>query len=462
MLDPKVPPVFEKKGHFLVGGAVRDLLLGRRPFDYDILCAGDARKQAGLAAQVLGGTLVELGRPGQTLYRVVSPQGVFDLSPMRGPGVTADLGLRDFTINAMAWDLCSHQLIDPMNGAADLEKKQVRMVSEQAFSDDPLRMLRAYRMGAGLGFAIDEKTASAISRQKQAIAGCAGERVREEWFKTLQADHSLPYLRQMAQTGLLTAVFPELGPLAGCLQPPYHRFDVLEHTLSAYGWLERLFDRPSAPLPAEALTEAVSQQQRIWLKTAILLHDSGKPRVQSSDENGDIHFYGHERAGAPIAAEVCQRLRCSNAETRFIEFVVQHHLRPLFLFTAKNKQTLSQKGITRFFLACGPWTPHLLLHALADHYGKGGQPLDGGFPAFVDELARQYFREFKPRSELAPLLTGRDLIEQLGLAPSPLFKRILGRVQEGQLAGRIQDKAEALAAARQMAAQASLTLKQKR
>lgn len=455
MWAPKVPPVFEKKGCFLVGGAVRDLLLGRRPFDYDILCADDARQQAGQAARVLGGTLVELGRPGQTLYRVVSPQGVFDLSPMRGQGVAEDLGLRDFTINAMAWDLCSHELIDPLNGAADLEKKQVRMVSEKAFSDDPLRMLRAYRMGAGLGFAIDEKTASAISRQKQAIAGCAGERVREEWFKTLKAGHSLVYLRQMAETGLLTEIFPELGPLAGCPQNAYHRFDVLEHSLSAYGWLEQLFRRPAPLSQAGALTEAVSPPQRVWLKTAILLHDSGKPRVQSSDENGGIHFYGHEQAGEPIATEVCQRLRCSNAETRFIAFVVRHHLRPLFLFTAKNKGKLSQKGITRFFLASGPWTPHLLLHALADHHGKGDQPPDGLFPAFVDELARRYFQEFKPRFELAPLLTGTDLIEQLGLVPSPLFKQILGRVQEAQLAGRIQDKAEALAAARQMAAQAS-------
>jgi hypothetical protein len=179
-----------------------------------------------------------------------------------------------------------------------------------------------------------------------------------------------------------------------------------------------------------------------------LFHDIGKPSVYTSDDEGRAHFYGHSNKSAEIAENIGIRLRFSNKERRYLEAVIRGHEQPLFLFLAKEKDTLTHRGVTRFFMRSGDYTPDLLLHSIADGKGKGNIAHDAAFTGFVSTLLGKYFRDHVPRTLRAPLLTGHDLMESFALSPSPFFKIVLGTVEEERLAGRIQSREAALITAK--------------
>jgi poly(A) polymerase len=439
----------QTKGAYIIGGSIRDLLLDRIPTDYDIAVTGNPKKFAENMAKNISGRLFEMGKPGQMIIRVVSKDNIFDITSLNGSFIEDDLKKRDFTINAMAYDLSSGEIIDCLGGLRDLADKKVRMVSTDVFKKDPIRLIRAYRIAACLNFEIESRTASRISDYAKLIHHSAGERIREEIFKMLGTSKSYRYLSQMADAGLLTAIFPDLDRLKGCIQNSRHLYDVFEHTMKAYLHLETLLNDPGKILPDTCIQirRYLDEEKTVLLKYAILLHDMGKPRAKTIDNGGEVHFYGHSRKSADLAQKVNQKLRLSNREKRFVDFIIRNHLNPLFLFTALQKKTLTHKGVTRFFKKCGDNTPALLLHAIADIMAKGDKPnqTHKAFIGFVKEMIHHFFHSFKPRITEPPLITGRDLIHEFGLIPSPLFKRILNLVQEETLTNKIKSRSEALA-----------------
>ncbi|GBC59290.1 hypothetical protein DENIS_0227 [Desulfonema ishimotonii] len=447
-VPPEILKIFPEKtdGVCLVGGAVRDLLLGRTPRDYDIAVRQCPRKIARRIGKKTNGSVVEMGKAGQNIIRVVSAAGIFDIAPIEGLSIGEDLLRRDFTVNAMAYDLNTRQLIDTTGGLGDLRRKKIRMVSERAFVKDPLRLLRTFRMAASLGFEIDPQTLSAVGHHAHRIRESAGERVRDELLKLFAAQVSFPCLVQMAESGLLYEIFPEMAPLSGCVQNQHHRFDVLEHTFRAFEHLENILNTGQGIPPdiAGAVFPQADTARRALLKYCILLHDVAKPLTRTSDKRGHIHFYGHEQKGADVVEKIAVRLRFSTRETRFITAIVRHHLRPLHLFMARKKNTLTRKGQVRFFMRCGTDTPLLLLHAIADNRAKKEVTGEPPFTAFAIELLRAYFSDHQPRQSEPPLLTGHDLIRVFGLKPSPLFKELLNRVEEERLSGTLTSRQEAV------------------
>jgi poly(A) polymerase len=188
-----------------------------------------------------------------------------------------------------------------------------------------------------------------------------------------------------------------------------------------------------------------------------LLHDIGKPASKTLGRDQRIHFYGHGQKSADQALDICLRLKFSRRAVQYIDFIIRNHLRPLFLFVAGQKQNLKHKGMVRFFRKCGSLTPDLLVHTMADIMGKSrtSTTRDADFIGFARETLDLFFQEYGPRASLPPLITGHDLIKELGLQPSPLFKLVLRRVEEARVTGNIHTKEEALALARQMSAQAN-------
>jgi putative nucleotidyltransferase with HDIG domain len=256
----------------------------------------------------------------------------------------------------------------------------------------------------------------------------------------------------MAASGLVFHIFPELKPLRACRQnPAVHRFDAWSHTLAALAELEAILAAP--PTGADARWVQFEPQTAACLKTALLLHDIGKPATRSVDPGGAIHFYGHEKTGASMAARISQRLRFSARERAFIDFIIGNHLRPLHLFNQWIRGGLSSKAQTRFFMHCADLTPPLLLHALADMRAKGGEHSAGrAFTRFVASQLEAFATIFTPRKAAPPLITGHDLITALHWSPSPVFKAVLDFIAEEQLNGGIQTREAALAAARAFAA----------
>lgn len=447
---------------FIVGGTVRDLLIGVRPKDYDIVTLDDPKKLAHQIAAKTGGKIVELGKPGLKIFRIVTPHKTpdphdpaYDIAPANGATIEEDLAKRDFTINAMAISLddtknlvtIRDRVIDPFNGRKDLENRIIRATFTDNLKADPIRLLRAYRIGALLNFSIAPETAQAIKSCRHLIRQSAGERIRDELIKLFNTPDSRHYLSMMDETGLLTAMFPELAPLKECSQNIYHQYDAFEHTLKAYGFLEKFLHIPDSAAPEIISLKNFlpAAQNFALLKYAILIHDIGKPAARSIDAKGRIHFYSHEKISADMAVNINRRLRFSNQEQQFADFIIRHHLRPLSLFNAFKQDRLSRKSVSRFFLKCHPMAKEILIHSAADLYGKGINKNTQAFIEFLNYMIKQYTDLFLPLKSSPPLIDGNDLIREFGLKPSPLFSKILAHIEEERFAGNIANREDALA-----------------
>ena len=433
------------KGVFIVGGSVRDAMLGLTPKDYDIAVIGDAGAVAKEIGARVGSRVIQIGKDEKMIHRVVSNDKTIDISPVKDRRIEKDLECRDFTINAMAFDVYEKKIIDPLNGKSDLNAGIVRMVSPMAFQRDPIRMLRAYRIAAILKFGISAGTLKEIRKNASDIKNVAGERIREEWIKLLATSDSFEHLLKLEEAGLLRALFPELKPLKHCVQNEHHTLDVFDHSLVTYRSLENLLNRNTPRLSDHYDNrELVSDIPGYPLiKHAALFHDVGKPVVRSVDEKEKIHFYDHETEGSRITERISDRLRFSTAQKNYVSFIVQHHLRPLFLFLAHSGKKAKSLTYTKFFRTTQPYTTDMLLFFTADTMGKQKHQKTEDAVSFARSTVEIYFNYFYPESKRPPLITGTDLIHHFNLTPSAVFAEILDKIELQRLAGNIRNRKEA-------------------
>jgi tRNA nucleotidyltransferase/poly(A) polymerase len=436
---PSTATAVQPKTVYIVGGSVRDLLLGRSPLDYDLAVAVDPKRFAGRLAAHTNGRLVELGKPGQMLYRVVTSSNVFDVSGLTGPTIEADLSHRDFTINAMAVDAATGEIIDVFNGREDLRAGRVHMVSETVFRQDPVRLVRAFRMAAVYDFQVSAQTAAAVQTHAALIAKSAGERVWSELLKTLETRRSDCSVRQMAACGLLQAILPEMASKCPRTTASRHQ-DAVDRTIEAYSELEKLLLDSSSIIP-DTLNPDARLKTAIpaaLLKFALLLQGFVKLSPATSMPQRS------PRTGP--ANDICRRLKMSNRQAHDIDFIIRHHKKPHALYTAYRRKRLSDTAVTRLFMSSGDKLAGLLLNAAAVVSAATGKTDDHGerFSKFARDLLKRYTIDFKPRSAAPPLLNGQDLIACFNLAPSPAFKFLLDRIEIDRLAGRIHSRNEAL------------------
>ena len=435
-------------GVYLVGGSIRDILLGNSPIDYDVVVSENAEKYAHRLAMNLPGRPVKIGKPGQTILRVVSKDINVDVSALNGKNIAEDLQKRDFTINAMAYELSSDTLIDNAGGQKDLVQKIIRMQSPQAFVSDPVRLLRAYRLAACLNFVIEPKTMSAIERHADLIRHSAGERIRDELFKMLRAQSSYPALSQMTDSGILFQIFPELSDPKKDFTNAADRSAAVEQTLASYCHLESLFKDLYQYLPRslEPFYEGLDDTIKVLLKFSMLWHGIGRPKIQIQNENSMHRFGEHATQSAEMAKDICQRFRFSNRHTDYINLIIQNHAQPFALFYTNKNNKLAIRDLIRLFMNCRDQTPELMVHAIAELCGKTGinAAENQSFLEFVIYLIQDEYARFKAKAATAPLITGRDLIRKFGLTPSPLFKRVLRFIEEERLIREKMTRTDAL------------------
>jgi putative nucleotidyltransferase with HDIG domain len=463
---------------YLVGGCVRDQLLGRRINDLDVSVDADGLALARKLADRFEGDYFPLDvdrSVGRAILRCQDGQRLYvDIARFRGDGLAADLAGRDFTINALAIDVHSPDVfIDLHGGLADLEAGLVQVVSEWAIRSDPVRALRAVRHAAQLGFELAPNTADLIARDGAAIAGVAAERVCDELSKLLACAVSAPYLEMLDRLDLLAVTLPELEPLRDLEQPPPHRYPALRHTLETVHALELLLGTiECASSGGSALEVQVASRglylgglldhaaqlhshmahvlagerpRLVTLKMAALLHDVAKPATRS-EENGRIRFLGHDKRGSGMARAALERLRFSSTEARLAETIVQNHMRPLLL---ANQESVSARSIYRFFRDTQDAGIDIVLHALADHLATYAfETEEGSWHKLVD-LAQQMLAYVLQREDRQvtqpPLVNGRDLLRDFGLQPGPQIGILLEAVREAQSVGEIGTRDEAIA-----------------
>lgn len=473
----------------LVGGSVRDLLLGRELHDLDLAVPGGGLELARRLADVMHSAFVPLDTERDTGRAVLTgPDGQHlsvDFAAWRGPSLAHDLHQRDFTINALAAHVrgTAAEIIDVTGGLSDLEARLLRTVSPQALADDPLRCLRAVRLAAELSpwrFRLEHDTARQIQQHAVQVALSANERVRDELARTLAAAEPQRWLDLLSDLGLLAVVLPEADALHGVAQTPPHIHDVFDHTAQvlAYaafltGWIAGQ-DAPAAALDAAvchalepfqpvlahhlAETIGVSLGSRAQaLRWAALCHDWGKPATRAvviDPDSGQprARFFGHEDVSAELTTAALRRLRFSEAEVRWVTAIVAGHMRPHHLAAAGQ---LSRRAVYRYYRSLGPAGVDTALLSLADLQATGGPEQSlAGWQRHIDLVIRLLDDFFNRPQEVvrpAPLIDGHDLRAALGLGPSRLIGQLLEAVAEAQAAGELHSREQALAYAAQLA-----------
>ncbi len=464
---------------YLVGGSLRDALLGQPIADIDLAVAGDASRFARDLADRLGGRFVLLDAERGTSRVVVDggPVRVIDIARLRGD-VRADLGERDFTIDALAASIeqlaegAPVTIIDPHAGLADLEARTVRLVSERALLDDPLRLLRGVRLAVQLDFSLAPDTAEAIRRHAGLIGQAAAERQRDELARAFATPRAGRACRLMDDVGLLERLFPEVTAGRGVTQPKEHYWDVLDHAIEtvvaldfmlseaepdggreARFWQE-LWDAFSfLPELREHFAEEVSKgrSRAALLKLAGLLHDVAKPETRAPDATGRIRFFGHTDLGAETAGRALRRLRFSRHEAQLVSTMVQNHLRPGQLGQSPSGGP-SRRALFRFFRDTGEAAESVLFLSLADHVAARGPRLRiDGWRRHVAYITHILARRHEEEALVRPprLLTGNDVMAALGIGPGPEVGRLLAAVEEAHAAGEIADRDGALTFIRQ-------------
>jgi poly(A) polymerase len=444
---------------WLVGGAVRDHLLGRDTDDVDVALVGDPRPAAREIARATRGAAFELsGAHGA--WRVVGPDHAWhvDLVALREGGILDDLAHRDFTINAMAEPLAGGETLDPHGGRADLEARRLRMVAPTALADDPLRTLRAVRLAVELGLEIEPDTLTAVAAEAGGLERVAPERIFGELKRVLGAGDVRRGLGLMDAHGITAVVLPELLPLRGVDQSVYHHVDVHDHTIEVLEGLVAIERDPEAAglgdasddvraLLAEPLADELTRGGA--LRWAGLLHDVAKPHTRVERDDGRIGFPGHDAAGAAIAQDVLRRLRASERLGQYVASLIRNHLRLGFLV---HQRPLSRRDVWRYLLATEPNSADVTLLTVADRLATRGRNADPAIAAHL-ELAREMLdAAFARRAEgvRAPLVRGDELARELGIAPGPQLGALLAQLEEDRYAGELSTREDAVRRAREL------------
>ena len=312
---------------YLVGGCLRDLLLQRPIQDWDIAVKERVKEIALLFAEAIGGHFVALDEEWQT-YRVVKSPTYFDLTPLRGKDIFADLWERDFTINALALDIFSQdKLIDLTGGQEDLKKRIIRVLAPKAFLDDPLRILRGFRLAAELNFKLEPKTKEMIKRYVPLLEQMAAERIYQEFKRLFFTSRTARWVKEMGRLNVFKVLLPEIDILKGITQDGFHHLDVYAHSLLALEKIEEIIYAPQTFFPEdfkEISAYLAVPLHRFCLKWATLCHDLGKPACRAKGEKR-ITFYEHDKVGARLFKEIAIRLRFPRKETELIVFFIEKH-----------------------------------------------------------------------------------------------------------------------------------------
>lgn len=406
---------------YLVGGCVRDMVMGRTPKDYDVTTRATPDEVLAIYPDALTvgaqfGVVIIPREAGNVEVATFRNDGAYEDG--RHPNEVRyaqtpqeDVQRRDFTINGLLYDPLTHEVLDYVGGQDDIRAGRLRTIGDPSarFREDRLRMVRAVRFAARFGFTLDPTVLAAIQELAPQVHSVSQERVRDEIVKILTEGPARTGFELLDESGLLAEVLPEIKRLQGVEQPPeFHpEGDVWIHTLMM---LEGL------------------RQPTATLALGVLLHDVGKPATFSVRER--IRFDNHVEVGAHMAEEICRRLRIPTRETERIVELVRHHLR------FKDFPCMKRSTQLRFIRMEG-FNEHLELHrldCLSSHRNLTNY-----------EMARRMLQD-TPAQEIkpAPLLRGDDLIGE-GYTPGPVFKLILQSVEDAQLEGRVHNRAEALA-----------------
>ncbi|MGO9319612.1 MAG: HDIG domain-containing metalloprotein [Solirubrobacteraceae bacterium] len=453
---------------WLVGGVVRDELLGRQTADVDVVVDGDPAQAARAVARAARRAACFPLSEDFGSWRVVAREGAWqvDVEPLRGGTIEADLALRDFTVNAIAQPIAGGAPIDPLGGAADLRARRLRMAAPDAFARDPLRVLRLVRLALELDLEAEAETLRCAGAHADGLAGVSPERVFVELRRIIAARQARRGLELMSALGATAVVLPELDALRGVQQSRFHHLDVHGHTLEVLdrtveltmgggpgvGELDACIGarRPEVDaLLAEPLADELTRGDA--LRWGALLHDAAKPLTREvRPEDGRVTFIGHDVRGAELARAVLARLRASERLRAHVAALVRHHLRLGFL--VHEPQPLARRTVFAYLRACSPVEVDVTLLSIADRLATRGDRAQEAVQAHM-AVARGLLGDalrWRAEGPPQPLLRGDELAGELGIPTGPRVGELLDELAAAQYAGEVTSRDRALEYARRM------------
>jgi tRNA nucleotidyltransferase (CCA-adding enzyme) len=400
---------------YLIGGSVRDLILGRVIYDYDF--ATDALPED---VMKLFRKTIPTGIKHGTVT-VLSDEGQFEITTYRSDGkyidgrhpdsvsfskeLRIDVERRDFTINGLAYDPLSDEIIDHVNGLQDIENKIIRTIGDpiMRFTEDGLRPIRACRFAAKLNFVIEEKTFMAMAETVEAVAKVSKERIRDELLKILESDTPSIGIEYLLKAGLLETFLPELSECHGVDQNKYHIFDVYYHSI---------YSCDAAP------------KEHPMIRLAALLHDIGKVPTRQPGVDGDFTFYNHEVVGAKMAKKLMKKLKFSNEQIEIINNLILNHM---FHYTDE----WTDGAVRRFIRKVGlDNISNLFTLRMADRKGNGARK---GLPAPIERLKKRIDAVIEQENAFSVrdlVINGNDIMKEFDLRPGPIIGKILDELLE--------------------------------
>lgn len=450
----KIADEFPNNEIYIVGGTVRDFYFGIKSYDRDIIvCEADAKDFALKLNKIFDSAYVPLDEENK-IYRIVlhekeddNHQSIIDITNPIGGNIEQDLKRRDLTINAIAVNIHTEEILDLFGGTADIKNKTLNYIEETNFVDDPLRLLRVYRFQALLNFDITDKTRSVILKYNTLINKPAKERINYELMKMFSGAYTDKALLNMDTTRLLEEIFPVINELKQVPPNTHHHLDLFHHSIETVRQIQLIYENSDLRVKEHLNKVDFGGFSRLaHLKLAGFLHDIGKFSTWTIDKDTGRHrFIKHDDIGAKLVKPILKNLCFSNKQINYIAEMIKNHIYPSQLMTS---QDVNEKAMTRYLRKLENNVIDNIILAKADRLSARGEVITDEIIESnirnLDKLLEFYFSSLETLAPLPKLLDGNDIMQILNIKPSPKLGEILNALHESQLNGDITTKEDAI------------------
>lgn len=431
---------------YLVGGSVRDAIMGKDFVDRDIAISNAETFAKKLAAK-FNATFIELD-PEYKIYRLVLEDKInyLDISEIQGNNILEDLTRRDFAMNAIAINLANGEIIDPYNGQEDIKNKIIRHIKDSNFEEDPLRLLRAFRFASTTGFELSKDTKLCIDKFKHLLFKPAKERINYELMKLFGGKCSSKVLLLMDNFGILEEIFPQVIEMKKVPPNTHHHLDLFHHVVETVRNIEILYLNSSEQEKTHLDSIDFGGFPRInHLKLAGFLHDIGKYSTWTIEETGRHRFIKHDDVGAKMCIPYLREMKFSKKQIDYISLMIKNHIYPSNVIDAPD---LSEKVMMRYIRKMESNVIDNIILAKADRLSALGE-------AITDEIVNNninglnslltfYLEKRETLKPLPKLLDGVEIMQIKGIGQSPELGKIINALKEAQISGDVNTKEEAI------------------
>ncbi len=431
---------------YLVGGSVRDLLMEKSYLDRDIAIK-NAYDFARKLEERFNATFIELDAENK-IYRLVLEDKInyLDISEIQGKNIEEDLARRDFTINAIAINLSSGDVIDPFNGQIDIKNKIIRHIKDTNFTDDPLRILRAFRFASITGFDITKETKYCIDKYKHLLLNPAKERINYELMKLFGGYNCSNVLLKMDEFGILEEIFPCINDMKKVPPNTHHHLDLFNHVVETVRNIDNLYLNSNELVKNHLDKIDFGGFPRLsHLKIAGFLHDIGKYSTWTIEESGRHRFIKHDDVGAKMCVSLLRDMKFSKKQIEYISTMIKTHIYPSNVIDAPE---LNDKVMMRYLRKMEENVIDNIILAKADRLSARGEAITEEIInknlAGLDKLLNFYLEKRETMKPLPKLVDGYEVMQILNIKQSPLLGEIINSLKEAQINGDINTKEEAL------------------